>query len=32
VAEQDEILGCLEEEIRDKDDNVVENVVSLYEY
>ena len=32
VAEQDEILGCYEEEILDKDDNVVENVVSLYEY
>lgn len=32
VAEQDEILGCLEEEIRDKEDNVIENVVSLYEY
>ena len=32
VAEQDEILGCYEEEILDKDDNVIENVVSLYEY
>ena len=32
VAEQDEILGCWEEEICDKDDNVVEKVVSLYEY
>lgn len=32
VAEQDEILGCLEEEICDKDDAVVEKVVSLYEY
>lgn len=32
VAEQDEILGCYEEEILDKDDNVTEKVVSLYEY
>lgn len=32
VAEQDEILGCYEEEILDKDDNVIENVISLYEY
>lgn len=32
VAEQDEILGCYEEEILDKNDNVIENVVSLYEY
>lgn len=32
VAEQDEILGCYEEEILDKNDNVVEEVVSLYEY
>jgi hypothetical protein len=32
VAEQDEILGCYEEEIYDKDDNVIEEVVSLYEY
>lgn len=32
VAEQDEILGCYEEKIYDKDDNVIEKVVSLYEY
>lgn len=32
VAEQDEILGCYEEEILDKNDNVIEEVVSLYEY
>jgi hypothetical protein len=32
VADQDEILGCYEEEIYDKDDNVIEKVVSLYEY
>lgn len=32
VAEQDEILGCYEEEIYDKDDNVIEEVISLYEY
>ena len=32
VAEQDEILGCYEEEILDKDDNVIEEVISLYEY
>ena len=32
VAEQDEILGCYEEKILDKNDNVIENVVSLYEY
>ena len=32
VAEQDEILGCYEEKIFDKNDNVIENVVSLYEY
>ena len=32
VAEQDEILGCYEQEILDNDDNVIENVVSLYEY
>lgn len=32
VKEQDEILGCFEEEILDKDDNVIEKVVSLYEY
>ena len=30
--EQDEILGCFEEEIYDEDDNIIEEVVSLYEY
>lgn len=32
VSEQDEIQGCYEEEILDENDNVVEEVVSLYEY
>lgn len=32
TAEQNEILGCYEEEIYDEDDNVIEKVVSLYEY
>lgn len=32
VKDQDEILGCYEEEILDENDNVVEEVVSLYEY
>ena len=32
VAEQDEILGCYEEEIYDENDDGVEKVVSLYEY
>ena len=32
VAEQDEILGCYEDEIYDENDNVIEEVVSLYEY
>ena len=32
VKDQDEILGCYEEEIYDKNDEVVETVVSLYEY
>ena len=32
VEEQDEILGCHEEEIYDEDDNVIEEVISLYEY
>lgn len=32
AKDQDEILGCYEENIYDKDDNVVEEVVSLYEY
>ena len=32
VEEQDEILGACQEQICDKDDNVIETVVSLYEY
>lgn len=32
VEEQDEILGCYEEEILDSEDNVIERVVSIYEY
>lgn len=32
VEEQDEILGCYEEEIYDDNDDVIEKVVSLYEY
>lgn len=32
VEEQDEILGCYEQEIYDDDDNIVEKVISLYEY
>lgn len=32
VEDQDEILGCYEEKIFDDNDNVVEEVVSLYEY
>ena len=32
VEEQDEILGCLEQEIYDNNDDVVEKVVSLFEY
>ena len=32
TSEQDEILGCYEEEIYDEDDNVIEKVISLYEY
>ncbi len=32
VEEQDEILGCYEEEIYDENDDVVETVISLYEY
>lgn len=32
VAEQDEILGCYEEDIYDDNDEVLEKVVSLYEY
>lgn len=32
IVEQDEILGCYEEEIYDDNDDVIEKVVSLYEY
>lgn len=32
VAEQDEILGCFEQKIYDEHYDVVEKVVSLYEY
>ena len=32
VDEQDEILGCYEEKIYDENDDVKEEVVSLYEY
>ena len=32
VADQDEILGCCKEEIYDEAGNVIEEVVSLYEY
>lgn len=32
VADQDEILGCFEDEIDDEDDNVIEKVICLYEY
>ncbi len=32
TAEQDEILGCIEQKIYDQDDNVIEKVISLYEY
>lgn len=32
VKDQDEILGCYEEKIYDKNNEVVETVVSLYEY
>lgn len=32
VTEQDEILGCYEQKIYDENDNVKEEVVSLYEY
>jgi len=32
VEEQDEIQGCYEEKIYDENDNVKEEVVSLYEY
>lgn len=32
VEEQDEILGCYEEEIYGENDDIVEKVVLLYEY
>lgn len=32
TKEQDEILGCYEDEIDDENDEVVEKVISLYEY
>lgn len=32
VEEQDEILGCFEEEIYDENYEVIEKVISLYEY
>ena len=32
TAEQNEILGCYEEKIYDDNDNVIEEVISLYEY
>ena len=32
VEEQDEILGTCQEQICDENDNVIETVVSLYEY
>lgn len=32
IEEQDEIQGCYEQKIYDKDNNVIEEVVSLYEY
>jgi len=32
VKEQDEIIGCFEEDVLDENDNVVEKVISLYEY
>lgn len=32
VKDQDEILGCYEDEIYDENDEVVETVISLYEY
>lgn len=32
VEEQDEILGTVEEAIYDENDEVIEKVVSLYEY
>ena len=32
VEEQDEILGCYDDKIYDDEGNVIESVVSLYEY
>lgn len=32
TEEEDEILGCYEQEIYDDDDNVIETIVELYEY
>ena len=32
VAEQNEIIGCFKEKIWDDDNNVIEEVVTLYEY
>lgn len=32
TEEEDEILGCYAQEIYDKDDNIIETVVELYEY
>ena len=32
VEEQDEIWGAYQEEILDENDNVIETVVTLYEY
>lgn len=30
--EEDEILGCYETEVFDENDNIIEQVVELYEY
>ena len=32
IEDEDEILGCYEASIYDDDDNVIEEVVELYEY
>ena len=32
TEEENEILGCYEQKIYDKDDNIIETVVELYEY
>lgn len=32
TEEEDEVLGCCEQEIYDEDDNVIETVIELYEY